>query len=152
MEFISAKTILQRATYGDQWFGIDYNMNLYKGCSHGCIYCDSRSNCYQVEDFDTVRGKQNEIEILRQELSHKRKKGVIGIGSMSDTYNPFEKQYEITKEALKLISNYQFGISIETKSDLIIRDIDILKEINCKADVILKFTITTADDSIAKKN
>jgi len=150
MEFIETKTILQKASHGREWFGIDYNMNLYKGCSHGCIYCDSRSNCYQVEDFDRVRAKANEIEILNKELKSKRKKGVIGIGAMSDTYNPFERQYEITRKALKLISYYKFGVSIETKSDLIIRDIDIFKEINSKSDVILKFTITTADDKLSK--
>ena len=111
MEFIEAKTILQRATHGEEWFGIDYNMNLYKGCCHKCIYCDSRSNCYQVEDFDRVRAKKDEIEILNRELKSKRKKGVIGIGAMSDTYNPFEKQYEITRKALELISYYQFGVS-----------------------------------------
>lgn len=150
MELIPTKSILQKATYGNQWFGIDYNMNLYKGCSHKCIYCDSRSNCYQITDFDRVRGKENEIAILSQELKGKRKKGVIGIGAMSDTYNPLEKHYEITKKALQLISYYGFGVSIETKSDLIVRDISILEEINSKADVILKFTITTADDNLAK--
>lgn len=150
MEFIQAKSILQKASHPQEWFGIDYNMNLYKGCSHGCIYCDSRSNCYQVENFDTVRAKENEIEILSKELKSKRKKGVIGIGAMSDTYNPFEKQYEITRKALKLISYYNFGISIETKSNLITRDIDILKEINSKASTILKFTITTSDDRLSK--
>jgi len=151
MEWIEAKTILQRATHGEEWFGIDYNMNIYKGCCHRCIYCDSRSNCYQVEDFDRVRAKKDEIEILNQELKRKRKKGVIGIGAMSDTYNPFEKQYELTKKALELISYYQFGVSIETKSDLITRDIELFQEINRKADVILKFTITAADDDLAKK-
>lgn len=150
MEFIPTKTILQRASHSEEWFGIDYNMNLYKGCCHKCIYCDSRSNCYQVEDFDRVRAKQNEIEILNQELKSKRKKGVIGIGAMSDTYNPFEKQYQITRKALELILYYNFGISIETKSDLILRDIDLFKEINAKADLILKFTITTANDSLSK--
>lgn len=150
MEFIPAKTILQKASHGEEWFGIDYNMNLYKGCCHKCIYCDSRSNCYQVEEFDRVRAKENEIEILNQELKRKKKKGVIGIGAMSDTYNPFEKQYEITRKALELISYYNFGVSIETKSNLIIRDIDLFKKINSKADVILKFTITTADDSLSK--
>lgn len=150
MEFIPTKTILQRASHSEEWFGIDYNMNLYKGCCHKCIYCDSRSNCYKVEEFDRVRAKQNEIEILNQELKSKRKRGVIGIGAMSDTYNPFEKEYQITRKALKLISYYNFGISIETKSDLIVRDIDLFKDINSKADLILKFTITTADDSLSK--
>lgn len=151
MEFVQAKTILQKASHGEEWFGIDYNMNLYKGCCHKCIYCDSRSNCYQVEEFDRVRAKKNEIEILNQELKSKRKKGVIGIGAMSDTYNPFEKEYEITRNALKLISYYNFGVSIETKSNLIARDIDLFKEINSKADLILKFTITTANDELSKK-
>ncbi len=151
MEFIEAKTILQKASHGEEWFGIDYNMNLYKGCCHKCIYCDSRSSCYQVEDFDRVRAKKNEIEILNQELKSKRKKGVIGIGAMSDTYNPFEKQYEITRKALELVSFHNFGVSIETKSNLIVRDIDLFKEINSKADTILKFTITTADDNLSKK-
>lgn len=151
MEFIDAKTILQKASHGEEWFGIDYNMNLYKGCCHKCIYCDSRSDCYQVEDFDRVRAKKNEIEILNQELKSKRKKGVIGIGAMSDTYNPFEKRYEITRKALELVSLYNFGVSIETKSNLIVRDIDLFKEINSKADTILKFTITTADDNLSEK-
>lgn len=150
MEFIPAKTILQKASHSEEWFGIDYNMNLYKGCCHKCIYCDSRSSCYQVEEFDRVRAKENEIEILNKELSSKRKKGVIGIGAMSDTYNPFEKEYEITRKALKLISKYNFGVSIETKSNLITRDIDLFKEINSKVNVILKFTITTADDVLSK--
>ncbi len=151
MEFIEAKTILQKATHGEEWFGIDYNMNLYKGCCHQCIYCDSRSNCYQVENFDKVRAKKDEIERLNRELKSKRKKGVIGIGAMSDTYNPLEKQYKITRQALELILYYNFGVSIETKSNLIVRDIDIFKEINRKADVILKFTITSADDNLSRK-
>ncbi len=151
MEFIEAKSILQRATDSEEWFGIDYNMNLYKGCCHKCIYCDSRSNCYQVKNFDRVRAKKDEIKILNQELRHKRKKGVIGIGAMSDTYNPFEEQYEITRKALELISYYKFGVSIETKSNLIVRDIDLFNDINKKSDVILKFTITSAEDSLSKK-
>ncbi|MDR1554126.1 MAG: radical SAM protein [Prevotellaceae bacterium] len=150
MEFIPAKTILQKSVFGGNWFGIDYNMNLYKGCCHGCIYCDSRSDCYKVENFDTVRAKKDELQILEKELRTKRKKGVIGIGAMSDTYNPFEKQYEITRNALKLIKKYSFGVSVETKSDLIVRDMDVFKEIERLHNVILKFTITTADDNLAK--
>ena len=150
MEFMEAKTILSRVAHSEEWFGIDYNMNLYKGCCHKCIYCDSRSNCYNIKDFDRVRSKKNVIELLNKELKSKRKKGVIGIGAMSDTYNPFEKKYEITKKALELISYYNFGVSIETKSNLIVRDIDIFKEIQKDADVILKFTITSADDNLSK--
>lgn len=150
MDFIKAKTILSKMKYGDHWFGNDYNMNLYRGCSHGCIYCDSRSNCYHVENFDTVRGKENALSILEQELSRKREKGVVGIGAMSDTYNPMEAKYELTRGALKLISKYHFGVSIDTKSNLIVRDLDLLKEINEKNNVIIKFTITTPNDALSK--
>lgn len=150
MEFIKAKTILTKVKYGSDWYGIDYNMNLYKGCSHGCIYCDSRSSCYHIDNFDIVRGKENALTILEQELISKRKKGVIGIGAMSDTYNPQELKYEQTRGALKLISKYGYGVSIDTKSNLILRDIDLLKEINQKNHVIVKFTITTPDDNLSR--
>lgn len=150
MEFIKAKNILTKVKHGNMWYGIDYNMNLYKGCSHGCIYCDSRSNCYHIENFDIVRGKENALYILEHELSKKREKGVVGIGAMSDTYNPKELEYKQTREALKLISKYGFGVSIDTKSDLILRDIDLLKEINSKNNVIIKFTITTPNDELSK--
>ena len=150
MEFIKTKTILSKVKYGNSWYGIDYNMNLYRGCSHGCIYCDSRSNCYHIDNFDMVSGKENALQILEQELSKKREKGVVGIGDMSDTYNPLEKEYELTRGALRLLLKYGFGVSIDTKSDLILRDIDLLKEINSKNDVIVKFTITTPKDELAK--
>lgn len=150
MEFIKTKSVLNKVNYGSQWFGTDYNMNLYRGCHHGCIYCDSRSQCYHIDDFDQVRGKENALTILENELMKKRKKGVIGIGAMSDTYNAFERQYQITRQALKLISKYGFGVSIDTKSDLIVRDIDVLKEINEKNDVIIKVTITTPHDDLSK--
>lgn len=149
MQVIKAKSILQKVGgHSNQWFGIDYNINLYKGCSHGCIYCDSRSSCYQIDHFDEVRIKDNEIAILNKELQSKKKKGVVGIGAMSDTYNPFEKNLEITRQALKLLQFYHFGVSIDTKSDLVVRDIDILKQMK---NVIIKFTITTADDELCKK-
>lgn len=150
MEFIKAKTILTKVNYGDSWYGIDYNMNLYKGCHHGCIYCDSRTNCYHIDNFDIVRSKENVLEILETELIKKKAKGVIGIGSMSDTYNKEEEKYEITRGALKLISKYNYGVSIDTKSNLILRDIDLLKEINKKNNVIVKFTITTPNNSLSK--
>jgi len=150
MEFIEAKTILTKVKGSESWYGIDYNMNLHKGCSHGCIYCDSRSNCYQIKNFNIVRGKLNAISTLERELSRKEK-GVIGMGSMSDPYNPQEKKYEITRDALKLIQKYNYGVSIDTKSDLVLRDIDCLKEISKKNNVIVKFTITTASDELSKK-
>ena len=150
MEFVKAKSILTKVKYGSEWYGVDYNMNLYRGCCHGCIYCDSRSNCYHIDDFDVPRGKENALAILENELSRKRERGVLGIGSMSDTYNPFEKQYEQTRGALKLLAKYGFGVGIDTKSDLILRDIDLLKEINEKNNVIIKFTITTPDDELSR--
>ncbi len=150
MEFIKAKTILSKVKDGNEWYGVDYNMNLYKGCSHGCIYCDSRSNCYHIDDFDRVRGKDNALLILEQELIKQKEKGIIGIGAMSDPYNPLERKYYQTREALKLISKYGYGVSIDTKSTLILRDIDLLKEINQKNNVIIKFTITTPHDRLSK--
>ncbi len=150
MEYIPAKTIVTK-TKGSQWFGIDYNMNIYKGCCHGCIYCDSRSECYQIEDFDRVRAKEKAVEAIGKELKGKRKKGVIGTGAMSDPYNPFEKEYELTREALKEITRYNFGVSIATKSPLITRDIDILKEISRRSPVLIKITVTTFDDDLCKR-
>ncbi len=150
MEFIKAKTILTKVKEGSTWYGIDYNINLYRGCPHKCIYCDSRSNCYHIDNFDVVKGKENALQILSEELSKKRIKGVVGIGAMSDTYNPLEVKYEQTRGALKLISKYGFGVSIDTKSDLILRDLDLLEEINSKNNVIVKFTITTPSDELSK--
>ncbi|MCY6371743.1 SPL family radical SAM protein [Clostridium ganghwense] len=150
MKFIPAKTIITKTNNID-WFGTEYNMNIYKGCCHGCIYCDSRSECYQIKDFDTVRAKQDAIEIINRELKSKRKKGIVATGSMSDPYNPFEAEYEFTRKALKLINKYNFGIAIATKSDLVTRDIDILQDIKKYSPVIVKITITTGDDSLCKK-
>ena len=132
MEFVKAKTILSKVKYGNEWYGIDYNMNLYRGCSHGCIYCDSRSLCYHIKQFDIIKSKENALQLFEGELSKKREKGIIGIGSMSDPYNPKEINYKITRKALKLILKYGFGVAIDTKSDLTIRDLDILTEINKK--------------------
>ncbi len=150
MEFIKTKTILTKVKHGEEWYGVDYNMNLYRGCPHGCIYCDSRSSCYHIDFFDIVRGKENALFILEKELMKRREKGIVGIGAMSDTYNPFEKKYEITRGALKLIAKYGYGVSIDTKSDLILRDMDLLKEIQANNNVIVKFTITTPHDELSK--
>jgi len=151
MEFIPAKAIISGYSEGNSWFGNNYNMNIYKGCCHGCIYCDSRSDCYQIENFDTVRAKENALNIINDELRKKTKTGVIGTGSMSDPYNPFEMKYQLTRKALEIIDNYHFGISIATKSDLITRDIDLLKRIKEHSPVICKITVTTTDDSLSKK-
>lgn len=150
MQTVFAKTILSKNKYPDYWFGNDYNMNLYRGCHHGCIYCDSRSECYQNHEFDVVKVKENALNILNQELMKKRQKGVVGIGAMSDSYNRFEEREEITRGALKLIRDYRFGVSLETKSDLVIRDIDLFLDIQKYNDVIVKMTITTYDDQLSK--
>ncbi|MDK2586047.1 radical SAM protein [Romboutsia sedimentorum] len=151
MEYISSKTILSTYKENLDWFGINYNINIYKGCCHGCIYCDSRSNCYQIIDFDRIRIKKNSTEMLKNELRSKRVKGVVGTGAMSDPYNPFEEKYMLTREALELVNENKFGISIATKSSLVTRDIDILKEIQKHSPTIVKITITTYDDDLCKK-
>lgn len=134
-----------------KWFGMDYNLNIYRGCNHGCIYCDSRSDCYHVEDFDRVRAKADCLGILEEELSKKRAAGVIGTGAMSDPYNGFEKELELTRGALKLIHKYEFGVAIATKSPLICRDIDLLSQIQRHSPVLAKITITAADDGLSQK-
>lgn len=149
MEYIKAKTILQKCK-DNSWFGNDYNMNLYRGCCHGCIYCDSRSECYQIEDFDKVRAKENALMILRDELRRKVKTGVIGTGSMSDPYNPFEREERLTEKSLMLIDAYNFGITVITKSPLITRDIPLYKQIAEHSPVLCKMTITTADDKLSR--
>lgn len=150
LEYVPAKNIVTRTKNG-YWFGSDYNMNIYRGCCHGCIYCDSRSDCYHIDDFDTVKAKENALEIIRNDLRRKVKTGVISTGAMSDPYNPFEKEYELTRHALELISAYDFGIAIATKSDLITRDVDLYKAIKETAPVICKITITTIDDDLCSK-
>ena len=151
MEYIPAKTILSPYREGNDWFSVNYNMNIYRGCCHGCIYCDSRSECYRVEDFDRVRAKQNALEIIERELSAKRRTGVVGTGSMSDPYNPFEREHKLTRGALELIDKYGFGISIATKSALIARDIDLLLSISTHSPVLCKITVTTWDDELCRK-
>lgn len=151
METIQAKSLLHKIAHGEMWFGSDYNMNLYRGCCHRCIYCDSRSSCYKITDFDRVKVKKDALLILRKELKSKRHKGVIQLGAMSDSYNPFEQEYEITRNALALIAHYGFGLSLETKSNLIVRDIDYLQRIHQNADMILKLTITAYNDALSQK-
>ena len=147
---IPAKTIISGYSDGG-WFASNYNMNIYKGCSHGCIYCDSRSECYQIKDFDTVRAKENALAVIERDLKSKRRKGVVITGSMSDPYNPCEKQCELTRGALNLIDSYGFGVVIDTKSDLVLRDIEILTSIKKHSPAVVNFTITTADDILCKK-
>lgn len=148
MDTVFARTIVtkNKSTF---WFGSDYNMNLYRGCCHGCIYCDSRSSCYHVEDFDRVRAKENALQIVRDDLRRKVKKGVVGSGAMSDPYNPFEKEQLLTRHSLELLDAFGFGVSMLTKSDMILRDIDLYQSISEHSPVNCMVTITTADDELA---
>lgn len=151
MQTIPAKTIVTNMKNGAGWFGARYNMNIYRGCSHGCIYCDSRSECYRTDHFDTVRSKENALQLIRDDLRRKIQPGVVATGSMSDPYNPFEREEQLTRHALELLAAYGFGAAVLTKSDLICRDIDVLREIHQNAPVLCKLTVTTADDALAQK-
>ena len=127
-------------------------MNLYRGCSHGCIYCDSRSHCYQMaHDFEDIEVKENALTLLEHTLRHKRKKCMIGTGPMSDPYMPLEKDLQYTRKALELIYNYGFGATLITKSNLVLRDIDLLKKINTRTKCVVQMTLTTFDESLCKK-
>jgi DNA repair photolyase len=149
MEEIKAKTLLSSYQPNSSWFGHHYNLNIYKGCSHGCIYCDSRSDCYRIENFDEVKAKEHAMIILEKELKSKRKKGVIGSGAMSDPYNPQERIHQLTRQSLMLINKYRFGVSLTTKSSLIERDLDLLVEIKKHSPVLVLMTITSAEDALA---
>ncbi|MBN2147222.1 MAG: hypothetical protein JW726_07530 [Anaerolineales bacterium] len=134
----------------DDWFGLRYNMNLYRGCQHQCIYCDSRSVCYQIENFVDILVKVNGVELLRDALPRKRQRGTVGTGSMNDPYMPVERKYRLTGQALEVIADNCFPVHILTKSDLVLRDLDTLRKIN-EVFAAVSFTITTADDMLAKK-
>lgn len=142
MHYVKAKGILSAKN----------GMNLYRGCSHGCIYCDSRSTCYHMEhDFEDIEIKENAIELLENTLKHKRKKCMIGTGAMTDPYIPLEMELGNVRAALSLIYQYGFGFAVQTKSNLILRDIDLLHKINEKTKCIVQMTLTTADDDLCKK-
>lgn len=151
MELIPAKTIISGYMADNAWFGNNYTMNIYKGCCHGCIYCDSRSECYRIENFDEVRAKADALGIIRRELAAKRRTGVVGTGAMSDPYNPWEKEHCLTRGALELLHVYRFGVSVATKSNLVARDIDVLKLIKSHSPVLIKITVTIADDLLCRK-
>lgn len=150
MEYIPAKIIVSRTKKSNDWFGVDYNMNIYRGCSHGCIYCDSRSLCYKIENFETIRAKQDALRIIRSDLLKKRQRGVVATGAMSDPYNPREKELKLTGNALELLNACRFGAAIATKSALVTRDIGVLRNIQSHSPVIVKMTITTASDTLSK--
>ncbi len=144
MHFVDAKGILTGS-------GGYYGMNIYRGCSHGCIYCDSRSKCYQfTHPFEDIEVKQNAPELLEKALKSKRKISMIGTGAMSDPYMHCEEELQLTRKCLEIILENGFGVAIQTKSDLILRDIDLLDEINRSAKCVVQMTLTTYDDDLCK--
>lgn len=126
-------------------------MNIYRGCTHGCIYCDARSNCYQMDhSFTDIEVKTNADIMLDDELSKKRKPCMIGTGAMTDPYNHYEKELLYTRKCLEVILKHHCGVAIQTKSDLILRDIDLLDKINQDSKCVVQITLTTADDELCK--
>lgn len=142
MHIVQAKSILSAKN----------GMNLYRGCLHGCIYCDSRSDCYQMNHlFEDIEVKGNAIELLEKALKSKRKKCMIGTGSMTDPYIPLEAKLGNVRKALELIERYGFGFTVITKSDLILRDLDLLKRINEKTKCVVQMTLTTFDENLCSR-
>lgn len=142
MHFVNVKGILSTKN----------GMNLYRGCSHGCIYCDSRSKCYHIEhDFEDIEIKENAIELLENALKRKRKKCMLGTGSMTDPYIPLESKIGNVRKALALVNQYGFGFTLITKSDRVLRDLDLLKAINDKTKCVVQMTLTTYDEDLCRK-
>lgn len=140
MHYVESKSILSSKN----------GMNLYRGCTHGCIYCDSRSEVYGMNhDFEDIEIKQNYYELLKKELI-KRPKAMIGTGAMTDPYIPLENHLGHVRKSLELIYRYGFGFTCITKSDLVLKDLDLLKKINEKSKVVIQMTLTTADDELCK--
>lgn len=141
MHFVEAKGILSH----------NNGMNIYRGCSHGCIYCDSRSKCYGFDHlFEDIEVKRNAPELLEQALRSKRKKCMIGTGAMCDPYLPAEEQLGLTRRCLELIDQYEFGAAVLTKSTRVLRDMDLLISINKKAKALVQMTLTTADEELCR--
>ena len=141
MHFVEAKGILSAKN----------GMNLYRGCTHGCIYCDSRSSCYQfTHPFEDIEVKRNAPELLEKALRSKRKKCMIGTGAMCDPYMHCEEELGLTRRCLEIIERYEFGLAIQTKSDRILRDLPLLKRINEKAKCVVQMTLTTYDEDLCR--
>ena len=140
MHYIKAKGI----------FTSDYGINIYRGCTHGCIYCDSRSEIYHFgHQFEDIEVKENAVELLKRELV-RRKPFMVVTGAMTDPYIPIEKRLGNVRKCLELIYRYGYGFSCLTKSDLVLRDLDLLKKINEKTKVVVQITMTAADDDLCK--
>ena len=141
MHKVKAKGILSAAN----------GMNIYRGCQHGCIYCDARSKCYQMNHrFEDIEVKENAPELLENALKRKRRKCMIGTGAMSDPYIPLEKKLKLTRRCLEIINRYGFGVTVQTKSASVMRDIDLFTKINDKSKAVLQMTLTTADESLCR--
>ncbi len=141
MHEITAKTILSARN----------GMNLIRGCTHGCIYCDSRSACYQMDHaFEDIAVKQNAPELLERALRSRRQRCMIGTGSMSDPYLPAERELCLTRRCLELIDKYDFGVTLITKSDLVLRDLELLRRIHAKAKAVVQMTMTTYDEALCR--
>jgi len=155
---IKAKSILRKHKRIDSWFISCYGMNLYRGCVHNCVYCDGRNEKYQVKGVfeEEIEVKTNAIDILRRELrpslrKKPMKKGYIMLGGgVGDSYQNIEEEYRLTRQALQLLNNYKLPVSILTKSTLIERDIDILKQINEQSRILISFSISSSDDEISR--
>ncbi len=142
MHFVKAKGILSN----------NNGMNIYRGCSHGCIYCDSRSRCYGfTHEFEDIEVKENAAELLEQSLKSKRKRCMIGTGAMCDPYLHAEEELRLTRRCLELIDEYEYGVAIQTKSTRILRDLDVLSSINKKTKAVVQITMTTFDEALCKK-
>jgi DNA repair photolyase len=127
-------------------------MNVYRGCTHGCIYCDTRSECYQLKnDFEDIEVKRNAPQILEAQLQRKRKKMMISSGSMCDPYIPLEAELQVTRQCLEVIARYGFGLAILTKSTLLLRDLDVLAHINRESKCVVQTTFTTYDDDLCRQ-
>lgn len=139
MHYVTSKSILSK----------DNGMNLYRGCTHGCIYCDSRSEVYNMDhDFEDIEVKQNSLELLKKELI-KRTPSMIGTGAMTDPYVPLESHLKYLRRALEMIYKYGFGFTCITKSDMVLRDLDLLLKINEKSKAVVQMTLTTSDDDLS---
>ena len=142
MHFVQAKGILSERN----------GMNLYRGCTHGCIYCDSRSTCYHIDHlFEDIEVKANAIELLEQKLKSKRDPCMISTGSMTDPYIPLEEQIGNVRKAASLIHAHGFGFSVITKSNRVLRDLDLLRSINEKTKCVVQMTLTTYDEELCRK-
>ena len=141
MHFVQAKSLLSAHN----------GMNIYRGCTHGCIYCDSRSRCYQFDHaFEDIEVKENAPLLLEQALRRKRRKCVIATGSMSDPYMHCEEKLGLTRRCLEIIRQYGFGAAVLTKSDRVLRDLDLFQEINARAKAVVQMTLTTYDEDLCR--